>query len=70
MEANTPKYSAHDHSSIDLNIHHPRFGWLPFTARADDVESTGADLYARAVAGEFGPIAPYEAPADEEQPGD
>lgn len=36
---------------------------LPFCARPDDVAAHGRDAFARAVAGEFGVIASYVAPA-------
>lgn len=32
---------------------------VPFSARPDDPEPHGRDLYARLIAGEFGPIAPF-----------
>lgn len=35
---------------------------LPFTATANDPEEHGRDIYARAVAGEFGAVAAYVAP--------
>lgn len=35
---------------------------VPFTASPDDSEPHGVELYERAMAGEFGPIAPYIAP--------
>lgn len=47
---------------IDLEIDHPNLGWIPFTARPDDVEALGQELYAKAIAGDFGLIAPYVAP--------
>jgi len=62
MEANTPKYAAPDSLAIDLNVNHPDH--IPFTARADD--PLGSDLYARALNGDFGPIAAYEGPTAEE----
>lgn len=48
---------------IDLEIEHPLYGWIPFTASPDDIEAHGRQLHAEALAGKFGPIAP--APADE-----
>lgn len=33
---------------------------LPFTANPNDVEAHGRDIYARASAGEFGEVAPFE----------
>lgn len=60
MEIRNQQFNAH--GTIDLEINHPHYGWVPFTASPDDVEEHGRDLYARAVAGEFGEIAPYVAP--------
>ena len=60
MEARNPKFNAH--GGIDVEINHPVHGWIPFTASPDDVEPLGPEIYGRAIAGEFGPIAPYVAP--------
>lgn len=57
MQARNPKHTAT--ASIDLEIDHPKYGWIPFTASPDDVEQHGRDLYAQAIAGSFGPIADY-----------
>jgi hypothetical protein len=35
---------------------------LPFTASANDTEAHGREIFARAVAGEFGGVAPYVPP--------
>lgn len=43
---------------IDCEIKNPMLGWIPFTASADDPEDFGRDIYARAVSGEFGTVAP------------
>lgn len=48
--------------TIDLEIEHPDFGWIPFTAAPDDVEAVGRDLYARAESAEFGAVVAYVAP--------
>lgn len=49
-----------------MMIDHPVYGTIPFTAAPDDVEHHGKELYAKALAGEFGEIAPYiEPPAVE-----
>lgn len=58
MQARNPTYNKD--GSIDLEIEHPAFGWIPFTASATDVEAHGRDLFKRAAAGEFGPVAPAE----------
>lgn len=60
IECRNPQYNAQ--GTIDLELNHPEFGWIPFTASADDSEELGRDLFARAVAGEFGPVEPYVAP--------
>lgn len=60
MKTRNPQKNAA--GTIDLEIEHPTFGWIPFTASPDDTEAHGRELYAQAVAGDFGPIAPYVAP--------
>lgn len=60
METRNPQYNAA--GTIDLEINHPEFGWIPFTATPDDVEEHGRQIFAEALAGNFGPIAPYVAP--------
>jgi len=46
------------YGTIDLEIDHPQFGWLPFTASPNDSEERGRDLYARASAGAVAPYVP------------
>lgn len=53
-----PQYNAF--GTIDLEINHPVYGIIPFTASPND--PAGAAIYAAALAGEYGPIAPYVAP--------
>lgn len=48
--------------TIDCEIDHPEFGWIPFTASPDDVEPHGREIHARALTGEFGAVAPYIEP--------
>ena len=50
-------YNAHD--TVDMEIDHPTYGWIPFTADPNDSEQLGEDLYAAAIAGTLGAIAPY-----------
>lgn len=66
-KARNPK--TNEAGNVDLEIDHPAFGWIPFTASPDDVEPHGRDLYARAMAGEFGPVAEYVPPTTNEQAG-
>ena len=61
MQVKNPQYNTLN--TIDCEIEHPQFGWIPFTASPDDTEQTGRDIYAQAVAGDYGPVAPYTAPA-------
>ena len=62
MKVRNPKYVRPDNKAIDLEIEHATFGWIPTTAAPDDVEPLGRALYAAAVAGNYGPVAPYVAP--------
>ena len=47
------------HGTVDMEIDHPQYGWIPFTANPNDSEQLGRDLYAAAIAGTLGTIAPY-----------
>jgi hypothetical protein len=60
MQVKNPQYNASN--TIDCEIEHPQFGWIPFTASPDDTEQMGRVIYAEAVEGILGPIAPYVAP--------
>ena len=60
MDTRNVQYNVH--GTIDCEINHPVHGWIPFTASPDDVEPLGLEIYSRAVAGEYGPIAAYQAP--------
>lgn len=61
-----PKYATPNGSLIDVELNHPEYGWIPFTASPDDEEQHGRDIYAAAHAGEYGPVAAHGAePAPE-----
>lgn len=47
---------------IDLDVEIEGIGPVPFTACENDVEDHCRELYARAVAGEFGDVQPYVMP--------
>jgi hypothetical protein len=51
-----------DEIMLDVVFEHLGAQAVPFCARFDDVEAHGRDLFARALAGEFGPVAPYVPP--------
>mgnify|MGYP001301195200 CR=1 FL=1 len=55
-----PRYN--QSGTIDCELDHPVYGWIPFTASPDDPEQHGRELYARIIAGEFGEIAPHVEP--------
>lgn len=59
-----PRYENQDQTVIGLDVKFAELGdiLLPFGATENDVEEHGRQLYARAIAGEFGPIAPYVPP--------
>jgi hypothetical protein len=48
---------------IDLEINHPAYGWIPFTADPDDAEPLGPALYDAAV--ELGEVADCPPPSPE-----
>ena len=45
-----------------MEINQPKYGWIPFHATPNDSEPHGRELYANAIAGEYGEIAPYVPP--------
>ncbi|AWB48881.1 hypothetical protein HYN69_10540 [Gemmobacter aquarius] len=47
MEIRNPKFNRF--GSIDCEILHPEFGWIPFTASETDVEKAGQDIYRSAL---------------------
>lgn len=47
---------------VDITVTFEGLGEIPFHATAGDTEPHGRELYARTMAGEFGPVAPYAAP--------
>lgn len=57
LQARNPRWN--HAGTIDLEVDFPGEGWLPFTAHPTE-GTHGPDLYARALAGEFGEVAPYE----------
>lgn len=62
MTASGPVWANAEHTAINLLIEHEKYGQLPFTATPDDPEQHGRELFALALAGEFGEIAEYIAP--------
>lgn len=62
MKIQNPRYN--EHGTIDVDLEHPVYGWIPFTATPDDVEPHGREIYRRAAAGECGPILPHQPPED------
>lgn len=64
--ARDPRYINSDNSAIDLIVKFVEMPHeLPFTANPDDITDYGPDLYYRAQAGEYGPVAPYVPPSNE-----
>jgi hypothetical protein len=58
MQARNPQYTAD--GRIDCEIEHPVYGWIPFTASADDSEKHGREIFAALV--EAGDVKKYVAP--------
>ena len=57
--ARNPRWANAAHTAVDLLVNHEAFGEIPFTATPDDPEPHGRAIYASAIAGDFGQIAPY-----------
>jgi hypothetical protein len=56
MEYRNAKYNAV--GTVDCEINHPRYGWIPFTANPNDVEPLGSQVFDSAK----DTAAPYIAP--------
>lgn len=56
MEYRNPKFNMF--GTIDCEVKHPAYGWIPFTASPDDPEEYGRQLYDQILA--VGNIEPYE----------
>lgn len=64
MNYKNPRYN--QHGTIDCEVYHPQFGWVPFTASPDDCEEHGRQLWEILSAGEVEPYTPPQPPTDEE----
>lgn len=63
VSAHSPVYSVPDHSQVSLKVKFAEFDEeLPFNATSHDPMPYGVELFNRAMDGEFGQIAPFEAP--------
>lgn len=56
------QYANTEGTLIDMEIEHPVYGWIPFTASPNDPEEHGRVLYSEAKEGKLGQIAPYVEP--------
>lgn len=60
LEIRNPQYN--HIGTIDCEINHPVYGWIPFTAQPNDVELAGREIYTQVMLENAGEIAPYIAP--------
>lgn len=55
IDVRNQKYNANG-ITVDCEINHPVFGWIPFTASPNDIEEHGREVYKAIINGKFGPI--------------
>lgn len=60
MQTRNLKYN--ENGSIDMEIEHDAYGWIPFTASPDDSAALGRELHAAALAGNLGSIITFVKP--------
>ena len=60
MNYRNPKYN--QFGTIDCEVNHPEFGWVPFTASPDDCEEHGRQLWAILSNGDVAPYVPLPPP--------
>lgn len=69
QSATSPAYANAEGTNITLQVKFAEFAdVMPFGATPYDDMSYGVELYNRALAGEFGPIAAFVAPPEPVQP--
>jgi hypothetical protein len=61
--ATNPQWFNAEHTSIYLLVDFEDLGVLPFSATMSDCEAHGREIFERAIAGEFGEVAPFVEPA-------
>ena len=59
ISAANPRWLDAEQTRIDLDIETDKFGTIPFTASPNDSEKYGRDLFAAALAGDYGAIAAF-----------
>ncbi len=59
IEYKNPRYN--QHGTIDVDINHPVYGWIPFTASSNDVEPHGRQIFDD-LKDEAAPYTPPEVP--------
>ena len=63
----TPQWANAEHTLIDVTLETDAYGEIPFSASPDDVEAHGREIFADAVAGNFGAVAEYVAPVETQE---
>lgn len=58
IDIKNPKYNP-DGVTIDVEINHPKYGWIPFTASPMDPEEHGRVIHKALIEGQFGAISPF-----------
>lgn len=58
VECRDPKYNSNG-ITIDIEMNHPIYGWIPFTASPNDPEEYGRIIHQACLDGQFGTVAAY-----------
>lgn len=64
MKFRKPRFN--DNGTIDCEVEHPEFGWIPFTASPDDVEESGKGIHTAILAAGVDKVLPAIPPSNEE----
>lgn len=67
IDVRNAKYIDENHIRLDCEVHHPEFGWIPFTADPEDPEEFGRLVHAEAIKGDVQPYTPPSPPTPEEK---
>lgn len=61
LEFRNAKWNNVEHTTFDVEMNHPKYGWIPFTADPNDPEEFGRNVFAAGLNGDI-PVSEYVLP--------
>lgn len=66
LEFRNAKWNDAEHTTFDVEMNHPVYGWLPFTATPNDPEEFGRNVFASGLNGDL-PVSEYVPTANQQE---